>query len=261
MWDEPAEVDIKKEAYKVIIPDCLTNNGIEFAPGLNIYELIKNDIETQSLKYVQLLEENGDFRSDECIQLLKESDIIVTNPPFSLFREFIKVLVKYNKCFLVIGNMNASTCKEVFPLIQQNKMWYGPSISSGDRKFIVPESYPLEAATCGVDENGNRFIRVKGVRWFTNIDNEKRHRLLPLTKTYLPADYLSYDNYDAINVDKTSDIPYDYEGVMGVPITFIDKYCPEQFEILGLDMDLTTNHKRGTINGRELYARIFIKRK
>lgn len=126
------------------------------------------------------LKEDGDFRSDECIALLEQSDIVVTNPPFSLFREYVKQLVDYNKRFLIIGNMNAITYKEIFPLIKDTKMWLGPSITSGDREFMVPEYYPLEAANSRIDENGNRYIRVKGVRWFTNLDHGRRHQPLPL---------------------------------------------------------------------------------
>ena len=207
------------------------------------------------------LEGNGDFRNQECIDLLKESDIVVTNPPFSLFREYVAQLIEYNKKFLIIGNMNAITYKEIFPLIRDNKLWYGASIHSGDRKFYVPDNYPLEAAGCGVDEEGKRYIRVKGVRWFTNLDYDARHEKLILWKNYIPDEYPKYDNYDAINVNKYSEIPMDYDGIMGVPITFMDFYCPEQFEILGIDKDLTDNHKRGIINGKQLYARIFIRRK
>ena len=142
-------------------------------------------------------------------------------------------------------------------------MWLGASIHSGDRKFGVPEGYPLNAAGCGIDENGQRYIRVKGVRWFTNLDYPQRHEKLPLYKKYSPEEFPTYDNYDAINVNKTADIPYDYDGVMGVPITFMDKYNPEQFEIVGLDRYVEDNPKYGhrfTLNGRETYARILIRR-
>ena len=178
------------------------------------------------------LQGNGDFRSEECIEFLKEVDIVVTNPPFSLFRQYIAQLMEYGKKFIVLGNMNALTYKEIFPYIRANKLWFGPSISSGDRKFEVPANYPLEAAGCGIDENGIRYIRVKGVRWFTNLDHEKRNRPLDLFRKY-SNEYKHYDNYDAIEVSKTCDIPMDYDGVMGVPITFLDKYCQDQFEIVG----------------------------
>ena len=177
---------------------------------------------------------DGDFRSEECIEILKQADIVVTNPPFSLFREYVAQLVRFNKKFLIIGNVNAITYKEIFPLFQQNQIWLGASIHSGDRKFGVPDSYPLNAAGCGIDENGKRFIRVKGVRWFTNLDYSQRHEKLPLYKKYTLEEFPKYDNYEAIEVSKTADIPYDYDGVMGVPITFMDKYSPEQFEIVGM---------------------------
>ncbi len=178
------------------------------------------------------LEGNGDFRNQECLDLLDECDIVVTNPPFSLFREYVAVLMEHKKKFLILGNMNALTYKEIFPLIRDNQLWYGASIHSGDRKFYVPDDYPLKASGCGIDETGRRFIRVKGVRWYTNLDYKARHEKLVLWKNYTPEEYPKYDNYDAINVNKYSEIPCDYDGVMGVPITFIDYYCPEQFEIV-----------------------------
>lgn len=189
----------------------------------------------------------GDFRSHECIALLKESDIIVTNPPFSLFREYVAQLVEHGKKFLIIGNMQATTYKEVFPLIKADRLWMGATIHSGDREFRVPDHYPLNAAGSRVDDNGIKYIRVKGVRWWTNLDHGRRHEKLPLMST---ADNLKfskhsqikgksaydrYDNFDAIEVPFTDAIPSDYDGVMGVPISFLDKYNPEQFEILGND--------------------------
>jgi hypothetical protein len=180
------------------------------------------------------LKGDGDFRSAECIELLKEADIVVTNPPFSLFREFVALMMEYEKKFLIIGNVNAITYREVFPLFMQNKIWLGASIHSGDRKFHVPDNYELNAATCGIDKEGKKFIRVKGVRWFTNLDYQERHEDLILYKSYSPNEYPQYDNYNAIEVSKTESIPCDYDGVMGVPITFLDKYNPDQFEIIGL---------------------------
>lgn len=176
---------------------------------------------------------DGDFRSAESIALLAEADIVVTNPPFSLFREFIAQLVEHKKKFLVIGNMNALTYKEIFPLFQANQIWYGPSIRSGDREFRVPESYPLTAAGVRVDGQGNKYVRVKGVRWFTNLDYRGRDEKLELHKTYDPTAYPRYANFDAIEVGKTMEIPVDYPGLMGVPITFMDKYNPQQFDIIG----------------------------
>lgn len=193
------------------------------------------------------LDGDGDFRSAEIKALRDESDFIITNPPFSLFREFVSWIFETDKKFLIIGNMNAVAYKEVFPLFKDNKMWYGVSISSGDRRFNVPDSYPLNASGCGIDDNNQKYIQVKGVRWFTNIDHGKRHKpLLLLTmndnlrfnkKLKNPKYqniYKKYDNYDAIEIPLTEAIPSDYEGIMGVPISFLDKYCHEQFEILGI---------------------------
>jgi len=180
------------------------------------------------------LKADGDFRSAESIELLKQADIVVTNPPFSLFRDFITQLDEYDKKFVIIGNVNAITYKETFRLIKENKLWLGASIHSGDREFGVPDDYPLTAASSRIDEDGNKFIRVKGVRWFTNLDYKERYEDLILYKNYAPEEYPKYENFDAINVNKTKDIPSDYDGYMGVPITFLDKYNPEQFEIIGL---------------------------
>jgi len=209
------------------------------------------------------LMQNGDFRSPECIELLKEADIVVTNPPFSLFREYVAQLMEHNKKFLIIGNMNAITYKEVFPLIKENRLWYGLSITSGDRKFNVPDDYPLNASGCGVDDDGRKFIRVKGVRWFTNLDHQGRHESIDLIANYSPEKYPKYDDFDAINVDKTLDIPCDYDGVMGVPISFLDKYCPEQFEIVWLDgTDKNQWYGSGpAIDGKKKYRRIFVRKK
>lgn len=179
------------------------------------------------------LQGDGDFRSAECVELLKQADVVVTNPPFSLFREYVAQLMKHKKKFVILGNMTAVTYKEVFPFIRDNKLWYGPSIHSGDREFGVPPDYPLEAASSRTDAQGNKFIRVKGVRWFTNLDYPQRHEDLPLYRSYTPAEYPTYVNFDAIDVSKTADIPRDYDGIMGVPISFLDKYSPEQFEIIG----------------------------
>lgn len=188
----------------------------------------------------------GDFRNTDCVALLKEADIVVTNPPFSLFREYLAQLVEYEKKFLIIGNVQAITYAEVFPLIKADKLWMGVTIRSGDREFRVPDHYPLNAAGWRVDENGIKYIRVKGVRWWTNMDHGRRHEQMPLMTMAdnlkfskhkeikgKPA-YDRYDNYDAIEVPFTDSIPSDYDAVMGVPITFLDKYNPSQFEILGI---------------------------
>ncbi len=221
--DEP-----RKPAFKVEITEVLDMNGDGAVDLGDVRTLLQNDRNVLS----ELA--TGDFRSPECISLLKEADIVVTNPPFSLFREYIGLLMEYEKKFLIIGNVNAITYKEVFPLIKNNKVWFGPSISSGDRKFNVPDDYPLNAAGCGIDTDGKRFIRVKGVRWFTNLDHKKRHEELDLVCRYSPKEYPTYDNYAAINVNKVDEIPLDYDGPIGVPITFFDKYNPNQFEILGM---------------------------
>ncbi len=193
----------------------------------------------------QYLEGDGDFRSEEIRALRDQADLIITNPPFSLFREFLAWIVEADKQFVIIGNMNAITYKEVFPLIKENKVWYGYSITSGDREFGVPDEYPLTAAGWRIDDQGKKYIRVKGVRWFTNLDHGRRHQPLQLMTM---ADnlkfsrhkeikgknsYIHYENYDAIEVPYTDAIPSDYDGKMGVPISFLDKYCPEQFEIIG----------------------------
>ena len=223
---------------------------------------------------VKYLKGDGDFRNAECIKLLQQADVVCTNPPFSLFRQYISQLMKYEKKFLIIGNMNAISYKDVFPLIKQNRVWLGPSIHSGDREFGVPQHYPLTAASHRIDEKGNKFIRVKGVRWFTNLDHSKRHEELVLYKRYSPEEYPHYDNYDAIEVGKTNDIPADFDGVMGVPITFLDKYNPQQFEIVSSDYEvklglcpqlINPNYvgklDRGYVNGKRKYARLLIKRR
>lgn len=189
---------------------------------------------------VRPLKGDGDFRSTESIELLKQADIVVTNPPFSLFREYVAQLVQHDKQFVILGNMNALTYKEIFPLFQSDQVWYGPSIRSGDREFGVPDDYPLTAVGTRVDAEGNRYVRVKGVRWFTNLEYPGRHVDLPLTRTYDSADYPKYANFDAIEVARTAEIPADYGGLMGVPITFIDKYNPDQFEIVGSSKTLGT---------------------
>ena len=189
---------------------------------------------------VKKLKGDGDFRSEECIDYLKQADVVVTNPPFSLFREYVAQIMVYQKDFLIIGNVNAITYKDIFPLIKNNKLWLGASIHSGDRKFYVPNDYPLRAAGCGVENDGRKYIRVKGVRWFTNLDYAMRHEELVLYKRYYgnEEEYPKYDNYDAINVDKTADIPCDYFENLGVPLTYLDKYNPSQFEIVGSSREL-----------------------
>ena len=205
---------------------------------------------------VQELKGDGDFRSKECVELLKQADIVVTNPPFSLFREYVAQLVKYGKKFLIIGNQNAITYKEIFPLFKENKIWLGFGFKRNCAHF---KSRYMDTATDADHREG--MIRVSGVMWFTNIDIAKRHEKLPLYKKYSPEEFPKYDNYDAIEVSKTSDIPYDYDGVMGVPITFMDKYNPEQFEIVGNEYSLGIDRGRGYVKGKRMYSRIFIQRK
>ena len=226
---EIEEREPRKIAYKVEITEVQDYNNDGAVNLADVQYLIQNDKNVLSL-----LKGNGDFRSQECIELLKEADIVVTNPPFSLFREYVAQLVKYDKKFLIIGNQNALTYKECFKLVKENNMWLGVSIHSGDREFMIPPTYEVRSKSLRVDEKGNRYIRVVGVRWFTNLDYPQRHEDLDLYKQYTPEEYPTYENYDAINVNKTGEIPIDFEGIMGVPITFMDKYNPDQFEILGM---------------------------
>lgn len=223
------EEENRDKPYKAIVTTVYDKTGDGGVDMFDVAELFKSG-ENELTE----LAGDGDFRSKECLELLDEADIVVTNPPFSLFRDYVATLMEHKKKFIIIGNVNAITYKEVFPLIMNNKIWIGASIHSGDRAFYVPDDYPLNASGCGVDADGRKFIRVKGVRWWTNIDYRQRHEELILVKKYSPENYSSYDNYDGINVDATSDIPCDYAGMMGVPITFLDKYSPDQFEILGV---------------------------
>lgn len=226
--DYPKPVRLRT-AYKIVITEVPDLNGDGATDMADVDMLICN-----RANVLTRLNGNGDFRSPECVAMLREADVVVTNPPFSLFREYLAQLIKYDKKFLIIGNLNAITTKDIFPLIMTNKVWFGPSITSGDRAFRVPDDYPLNASSCGIDSEGYKFIRIKGVRWYTNIDHKKRHEEIDLYKMYSQEEYQTFDNYNAININKTSDIPYDYDEVMGVPITFMDKYNPEQFEIIGL---------------------------
>lgn len=210
---------------------------------------------------LQYFNGNGDFRSHESINLLKESDIIVTNPPFSLFREYIALLIKYNKKFLVIGNINAITYKEIFQLIKENKVWLGVNLGRGISGFKVPEHYELYGTEVKIDQSGNRIISPNNCLWLTNIDNSLRNEDLPLTKLYAGNEesYQQYDNYNGINVDRTTDIPMDYAGDMGVPITFLHKFNPNQFEIIKFRKG--NDGKDLSINGKCPYFRILIRNK
>lgn len=254
-----------------------------YEPGKTSYklELVGDTNEDGKIDNLDLVKTpltgDGDFRSKECIEILKEADIVVTNPPFSLFREYVAQLIQYEKKFVIIGNLNAVTYKEIFPLIKENKIWLGYSIHSGDREFGVPDDYPLNAAGYRIDSDGKKYIRVKGVRWYTNLEFDERHEELPLYKHFSPEEYPHYFNHDAININKTSDIPCNYGGVMGVPISFLDKYCPEQFELLSccepaISLEIFENipyfkeykSRQITVNGtlcQKTYHRIFIQKK
>jgi hypothetical protein len=264
-----------KEPYAIEInevPDHKRRGATDLA---DVEYLLKHDSNTSRALSGDGIYGAGDFRSRECVEFLNQADIVVTNPPFSLFREFVAQIVANDKQFLIIGHINALHYKEVFKLIKENKLWLGESIHSGDREFRVPDHYPLEAAGFRIDENGRKYIRVKGVRWFTNMDNPKRHEQLPLYKKYSPAEYTTYDNLDAIEVNKTTEIPCDYDGLIGVPDTFLDKFNPEQFELIGIpfgnlgkEIGVTKNYRGRTDiaitkdgKSRCPYSRIIIKRK
>ncbi len=219
--------------YKSQDMDLFSRNECESAVYLE-YEGDKNGNHIPDAEEIGVkpLKGDGDFRSKECIKLLEEADIVVTNPPFSLFREYVAQLMEYGKDFLIIGNQNNVTYKDVFSLISGNRMWLG--YKYGDMAFKVPDSYEPRKTRYWVDESGQKWRSFGNICWFTNLDIQKRHENLILYKKYNPEEYRTYDNYDAINVNRVSDIPCDYDGVMGVPITFLDKYNPEQFEIVGL---------------------------
>ncbi len=247
----------KKQPYKIVINEVTDVNGDGRVDLADVEWLIKN-----RKNVLTKLKGDGDFRSPECVALLDEADIVVTNPPFSLFREYMTLLMEHGKQFLIVGNMNATIYSEVFPLIKSNKIWLGNK--SGHFWFKVPDDYEEKATDFKIDENGQKWRRMGNICWFTNLDIEKRHEEMTLFRHYSPKDYPTYDNYDAIEVDKTADIPCDWEGKMGVPITFMDKYNPDQFEIVGLDRYVEDNPHHGyrfTINGKETYARIIIRRK
>ena len=193
---------------------------------------------------------NGSFSSDECVELLKECDVVVTNPPFSLFRNFMALLQEYDKKFLIIGNGNAVTYKEIFPLIKENKMWLG--VNNGGKKYEIPT---IDNTKKYEKIDGKNYQSLVNTFWFTNIPHDKRNPPLDLYKKYNAEEFPKYDNYDAINVNKTADIPMDYNGVIGVPITFLDKYCPTQFELVGV-----MTGSKCFVNNKHVYARILIKR-
>ena len=258
-----AEETAKKVAYKVEITEVKDYNGDGAVNLADVQYLIQNNKNVLSL-----LKGNGDFRSQESIELLKEADIVVTNPPFSLFREYVAQLMKYEKKFLIIGNQNALTYREIFTHIKNDEMWIGYKF--GDMSFKVPDYFEPRATRYWQDETGQKWRSMGNICWFTNLDIPKRHEELILYKTYNMEEYPKYDNFEAINVDKTADIPADYGGIMGVPITFLDKYNPEQFEIIDAigRYSMTkgpTPETQGKyltdINGQHKYARILIRRK
>ena len=224
------------------------------------------DAEEIGIKHLQ---GDGDFRSKECIELLKKADIVVTNPPFSLFREYVAQLIEYDKKFLIIGNINAISYKEIFKLIKENKAWLGMNMGRGISGFIVPKHYELYGSEARVDEDGNRIVATNNCLWLTNLDNSKRHEDIILYKKYTQDEFPTYENYNAINVDKTKDIPMDYSGEMGVPITFLHYYNPDQFEIIDINPHFFTIVEKGLPKPTQLkitgqkdpYARILIKNK
>lgn len=245
-------------AYKIVIPELFdwNNDGREDLDDIKHYILNHGGC-------WERLKGNGDFRSDECIEILRQADVVVTNPPFSLFREYVAQLMDYRKKFVIIAPMNAVTYKEIFPLIQQNKMWLGYGFRGGDPTFKVPPYYEEREYRFWIDENGQKWRSFGNMTWFTNIPLKKYKEELLLTFEYSPELYPHYDNYDAIEVSKTARIPCDYFGVMGVPITFLDKYNPNQFEILGI-----ANSARWIgyecftiIGGKKIYNRILIRRR
>jgi len=220
---------------------------------------------------IHYFEGDGDFRSDECIKLLKEADIVITNPPFSLFREYIGQLIEYKKKFIIVGSQNAISYKETFQLIRDNKMWLGVD-NGGNKWFEVPDDYEIKTESHKRIEEGKKFFKLRNIAWFTNLSHKKRQEELIVFKKYSKKEYPTFDNYKAINVDKVSDIPANYKGAMGVPITFMDKYNPDQFEILSSnDFRKTVNipfkahglikDKDGAINGKPKYVRILIRNK
>ena len=263
-WGTPNEnphFDKRKHAIKLEVSEVRDLNGDGATDLADVKLLLENN-----RNVVTYLEGDGDFRSPECVNALKEADIVVTNPPFSLFRQYVKQLVDFDKKFLIIGNLNAVTYKEIFPLIMQNKLWLGYGFKGGDPQFKVPDDYEERATRFWIDAAGQKWRSFGNLHWFTNLDISKRHEDLLLFKRYAdePELFPRYDNYDAIEVSKTAFIPADYDGVMGVPITFLDKHNPAQFEILGkIDTGKIDEYNLANpiIGGKSRYKRIAIRRK
>lgn len=249
-----------KEPFKIEInevPDADGDGAIDLD---DVKHLLKHNKNTATP-----LQGNGDFRSDECVELLKQADVVVTNPPFSLFREYIEQLMEHDKKFLILGSQSAILYKGVFKFIKENKLWLGYD-NGGTKWFQVPDDYDIQTESRIKIENGVKYFSMGSIVWFTNLDTTKRHEELTLYKKYSPEEYPKYDNYDAIDVSKYLDIPMDFEGVMGVPITFLDKYNPKQFEILGsnrgVDQDPNGVYGKGSyLNGKETFKRLFIRNK
>ena len=229
------EISDPKHPYKIEITEVSDENNDGAVDLSDVEYLLKSKKNT-----LVLLSSNGDFRSSECIEFLKEADIIVTNPPFSLFRQYVAQLISYKKKFLIIGSKNAVSYKEIFGLIKENKIWFGSGFQNGNAYFKIPAEYAREWAN-GVFNKETGLVKFRNVGWYTNLDFQKRHETLTLYKHYTPTEYPRYVNYDAIEVSKVSDIPVDYDGEMGVPITFLDKYNPDQFEIIGSSRALGKN--------------------
>ena len=255
----------KHQPYKIVINEVTDVNGDGRVDLADVEWLIKN-----RKNVLTKLEGDGDFRSPECVALLDEADIVVTNPPFSLFREYMALMMEHKKQFLIIGNMNAVTYREIFPLIRDNKVWLGNK--AGHFWFKVPGHYAEKATDFKIDENGQKWRRMGNICWFTNLDFVKRHEEMTLFRHYTPEEYPKYDNYDAIEVAKTADIPKDWDGAIGVPITFMQYYSPDQFEILGATesegvgfsaglWDAESGIAQPMMHGGKKYKRIFIRRK
>lgn len=262
-------INFEKLGLKKLIASCYIENERNLfnydqnQPKGYYYEYTgkSNEVIIPTIDDVKYFKGDGDFRSTESIELLKKSDVIVTNPPFSLFREHIAQIINYDKEFLVIGNINAITYKEIFKLIQNNKAWMGVNMGRGISGFIVPDHYELYGTETKVNEYGEKIISPNNCLWLTNLDLSKRHEDIPLKKTYKGNEdkYPKYDNYNGINVNKTNDIPADYKGIMGVPITFLHKFNPDQFEIIKFRKG--NDNKDLSINGKNPYFRILIRNK
>lgn len=246
-----------RQPYRVVINEVKDENGDGRTDLADVEYLLKNRKNTMSL-----LDGDGDFRSEECVELLKQADIVCTNPPFSLFRDYMAQLVEYKKKFLIIGNLNAVKYKEILPLFMKDQVWLG--YNSGHYWFKVPGNYEEKKTDYKMDEDGQKWRRMGNICWYTNLDTEKRHEDMVLFRKYTPSEYPKYDNYDAIEVAKTADIPCDYYGIIGVPITFMTKHNPDQFRIVGVLNSGTGNeydYAKAILNGKQLYARILIQRK